>query len=73
MAGPSALLTCPRCSGILVRGFIVDEGYGAKSVPKWVEGEPVKSIWSGLKLRGKTQLDVSTYRCQRCGFLESYA
>jgi len=53
-------------------GFIVDVGYGATSVPKWVEGEPVRSIWTGLKLRGKEQKPVTTYRCRRCGYLESY-
>ena len=54
-------------------GFTVDVGYGSTSVPKWVDGEPVKSIWTGLKLRGKQQYPVTTYRCQRCGYLESYA
>jgi hypothetical protein len=54
-------------------GFIVDEGYGTRAVAKWVAGEPEKSIWTGLKLRGKTKLDVASYRCRRCGYLESYA
>jgi hypothetical protein len=55
------------------RGFTVDEGYGTRSVPKWVAGGPVKSMWTGLKLRGKVRLEVATYRCKRCGYLESYA
>ena len=54
-------------------GFTVDVGYGSTSVPKWVDGAPAKSIWTGLKLRGKQQLPVVTYRCRRCGYLESYA
>ena len=54
-------------------GFTVDVGYGTYLVPKWVEGRPVRSIWTGLKLRGAEQLPVSTYRCRRCGYLESYA
>jgi hypothetical protein len=54
-------------------GFLVDEGYTTKAVPKWVAGQPEKSIWTGLKVRGKEQLDVTTYRCPRCGYLESYA
>jgi hypothetical protein len=54
-------------------GYTVDIGYGTKGVPKWVAGEPEKSIWTGLKLSGRDQLDVSTYRCRRCGYLESYA
>jgi len=66
-------LTCPRCSGAMEPGFTVDEGHGTKSVPKWAAGEPERSIWTGLKLRGKDLRPVSTYRCRRCGYLESYA
>jgi hypothetical protein len=54
-------------------GYVVDETYGSRAVPKWAAGDPEKSIWVGLKLRGKTLRDVSTYRCRRCGYLESYA
>ena len=53
--------------------YILDEGYGTRTVAKWVAGEPERSIWTGLKLRGKAQHDVVTYRCKRCGYLESYA
>jgi hypothetical protein len=57
------------------RGFIIDEGYGKRTVPRWVLGEPEVSMWmgGGLKLRGKDKVDVKTYRCKRCGYLESYA
>jgi hypothetical protein len=54
-------------------GYTIDIGYGTKALPKWVAGEPQKSIWTGLKLGGKDQLEVTTYRCRRCGYLESYA
>jgi hypothetical protein len=54
-------------------GYIVDQGYGTKSVPKWVAGLPRTSIGTGLKLRGVDQVDVATYRSRRCGYLESYA
>ena len=56
-------------------GYLIDVTYGqgTAAVPKWVAGEPERSIWTGLKLRGKEQLPVSTYRCRQCGFLESYA
>lgn len=55
------------------RGFIIDEGYGKRTVPRWVSGEAEVSVWTGLKIRGKDKLDVATYRCRRCGYLESYA
>ena len=54
-------------------GYTIDVGYGSKTLPKWAAGEPQKSMWTGLKLRGKDQLEVLTYRCRRCGYLESYA
>jgi uncharacterized Zn finger protein len=66
-------LNCPRCSGSMEVGFVVDEGYGTRTVAKWVAGEPERSMWAGLKLRGKAKQDVVTYRCKRCGYLESYA
>ena len=54
-------------------GFVLDEAHGRFTVAKWIAGEPEKSIWTGLKTRGKDKLDVATYRCRRCGYLESYA
>ena len=69
----SRSLNCPRCSSAMEPGFQIDEGYGTRKVSRWVAGEPVKSIWTGLKLSGRDQLDITTYRCRRCGYLESYA
>jgi len=56
----------------MVEGVIVDKGYGTAGVSSWMEGEPKKSIWVGLKMTG-TQIETRTWRCRRCGFLESYA
>ena len=55
------------------RGFIVDEGYGKRTVQRFILGEPEHSMWTGLKIRGKDKLEVATYRCRRCGYLENYA
>lgn len=73
MAATHRSLSCPRCSGTMETGYILDEGYGTRTVGKWVAGVPERSIWTGLKLRGKTKHDVATFRCRRCGYLESYA
>lgn len=55
-------------------GFVVDRGHAnAQSVQKWVEGEPVKSFWYGLATRGRDAFAVESWRCERCGYLESYA
>ena len=41
--------------------------------PEWASGEPQYSIWTGVRLGGRTRHRVITYRCTRCGFLEAYA
>ena len=64
---------CPRCGGALEPGYVVDEGYGTRTVAKWISGEPERSMWTGLKTRDKDKLDITAYRCRRCGYLESYA
>ena len=66
-------IACPRCSGSMEAGFVVDESYGTRTVAKWVEGEPEPSFWTGIKLGNRVNLDVRTYRCTGCGYLESYA
>jgi hypothetical protein len=55
------------------RGFVVDHNHGTYSVGEWVAGAPLKSFWTGLKLRGRARLKVATWRCRRCGYLESWA
>ena len=70
MAAPP---TCPKCQGRMAEGFVIDNGYGTRTVARWYEGAPVRSFWTGLKTRGRTHHDVVTWRCGRCGFLESYA
>jgi hypothetical protein len=54
-------------------GFVVDNTHRGQLPAAWVEGKPVKSIWSGTSLRGKTKLQIASWRCERCGFLENYA
>ncbi|HYG47203.1 MAG TPA: hypothetical protein VD846_04590 [Allosphingosinicella sp.] len=64
---------CSKCGGGMATGYVVDKTYGGAEVTSWVEGEPRKSIWVGLKLGGTKPIEITTWRCQRCGFLESYA
>ena len=54
-------------------GFILDAAGGVQTQSTWVEGEPIKSFWSGVKLKNQHQYPVTTYRCELCGFLESYS
>jgi hypothetical protein len=67
-------LRCPKCHGAMEEGFIADQTYGGPVlVSTWVEGAPEKSYWRGTKTRGKEQVQILTYRCAGCGYLESYA
>lgn len=65
--------TCPKCQATMGDGFIYDNTHGGRSVSAWVAGKPERSFWTGLKLKGRLHLCVETWRCARCGFLESYA
>jgi hypothetical protein len=65
---------CPKCSSSMSEGFVADRTHhSAAAVPSWVEGEPERSVWTGLKLSGRSRFDIATWRCTRCGFLEQYA
>jgi hypothetical protein len=30
-------------------------------------------MWTGLKLKGHETFPVTSYRCEKCGYLEAYA
>jgi len=65
--------TCPKCTQKMLRGFI-PEFSNRSSVSFWVEGEPEHSFWAvGVKIPKDKIIDIVTYRCVECGFLESYA
>ena len=70
---PPRPLACPRCNGSLEPGYLLDEGYAKRGPIKWIEGPPTFGMWGGLRLGGRRRIDVATYRCDRCGYLESYA
>ena len=66
--------TCPKCSGSMTVGFMVDQGdYGTGHVAAFQPGAPVRSFWTGLKQSKKDQIAITTLRCNRCGYLENYA
>ena len=64
---------CVKCRSRMVEGFIADYTHGMIRTSDWVKGEPVKSFWTGINLKNKQQFRVKTYRCENCGYLESYA
>ncbi len=65
---------CPKCGSGMQAGVILDHtDFASAQAGTWVEGMPAKSFWTGLRIKDRQQLGVTTYRCERCGFLESYA
>ena len=63
---------CPKCHGEMAEGFVPDFCQSVKP-PEWFEGTPERSFWTGVKLSGKARFQIRTYRCVKCGYLESYA
>ena len=65
--------TCPKCHRHMEEGFVLDQTYGANAQAAWIEGQPRRSVWTGLKVDRGALNPITTYRCTGCGYLESYA
>jgi len=67
-------LKCAKCQSPMEPGFILDLAeQNIRQSSKWISGPPEPSFWTGLKMKGKRKRQINTFRCIRCGFLESYA
>lgn len=64
---------CPKCDGRMEQGFVLDNTYGGRLVSQWAPGAPQKSFWLGTKLPDDELIPIGVFRCEQCGFLESYA
>jgi hypothetical protein len=68
------LTECLRCRGRMERGLILDRGESnMANEQKWIEGTPERRWWGAIKTSGRESFPVRTFRCERCGWLESYA
>lgn len=54
-------------------GFLIDSAHQAIRVGHWAEGAPEYWMLRILKMKGRKKLPIRSWRCSRCGFLESYA
>ena len=54
-------------------GFVPDQSGAHQGVPIWIAGAPQTGFLGGAKIEGKEAHAIRTYRCVKCGFLESYA
>ena len=67
-------MPCLRCGGSMEQGFVADKAHQSRpEVQTWVGGAPERSFWTGLRLKDRKVIPVSTFRCEKCGYLESYA
>lgn len=59
-------MKCPKCGGEMEEG-LADAGFGADRGPaRWFQGH--KYIFFR-----KNDRQIKVYRCESCGYLESYA
>ena len=77
-------LACPKCAGDMVEGFLVEVnpvayvGGAAVKAAVWHPGRPrERSGWlaegTEVAVEKGRLCRVATYRCSKCGYLESYA
>lgn len=64
---------CSKCGGTQKEGFLLDCSHNAVRVGHWAEGAPEYWILRILKMRGRRKLPIQSWRCTKCGLLESYA
>ena len=65
---------CSSCGVRMEEGFIADRGQGERIKPgSWVKGKAEVTFWSGAKIKGKERIEVTAFRCPRCGRVELYA
>jgi hypothetical protein len=64
---------CPKCTGLMERGFVMDRSLTGDRLLRWVEGEPETGGATGLKvIARKTSQITRTDKCEDCGYLEFY-
>lgn len=64
---------CGKCGGAMKEGFLVDISQRISRISHWAEGAPEFWFLDILRMRGRRRLAVRSFRCSKCGFLESYA
>ena len=69
----SKAVECIRCHAQMEVGYLLDATHSGYQQQNWSPGEPKPSFWMGLKLAKDQVLPVTTLKCPRCGYLESYA
>ena len=65
---------CPKCRSAMERGYVLDNtDGGGRAQSTWIAGEPERSLWWGLKLKGRELVPLASFRCSKCWYVEFYA
>ena len=65
---------CTQCGGQMTRGYLLDHAHAAYHTAQWLEGAPVSSGFGDrIRPRLDRSIPVTTFRCNRCGYLQNYA
>ena len=64
---------CGKCGGEMTEGFLIDNQRQAVRGVQWAEGAPSYWFLDVLRMKGRTRLPVESWRCRKCGLLESFA
>lgn len=59
---------CPKCNGEMENGELIDKTYFASLPQRW--GSKATSV-VGIGI--KKPIEIISFRCMNCGFLENYA
>ncbi len=63
---------CGKCGGDMQEGYVPDAGRSGYDTAIWVAGRPEFGLFGDAKISDKETYAVRTFRCIKCGFLESY-
>jgi hypothetical protein len=65
-------IECLRCRTVMEQGFVMDRGQSSApvAVATWVSGVPERSWWTGLKTKGRDQVELDSFLCRKCGYVE---
>jgi hypothetical protein len=64
---------CPACGVHLEGGFLLDQTHNGRAITNWAEGTPERSIWGGVKMKGRRALPLYAWRCPSCAEVRLYA
>ena len=70
---PSTAPECRDCRVAMDAGLMLDRTHGGSEQPMWIMGTADKGIFGLIKERDRERLPVVTFRCPKCGRLESFA